>query len=70
MSDYHWIVTFLFWQDPRTEQMTEEALMSLRTGVMLRVKHEVQRMRGEQERWKGTVQEQRKHIYDRHTMLN
>lgn len=56
--------------DPRADQMTEEALMSLRTGVMLRVKHEVQRMRGEQERWKGAVQEQRKHIYDRHTMLN
>lgn len=56
--------------DPRADRMTEEALMSLRTGVMLRVKHEVQRMRGEQERWKGKVLEQRKHIYDRHTILN
>ncbi|ELU18840.1 hypothetical protein CAPTEDRAFT_226754 [Capitella teleta] len=35
-----------------------------------RVKHEVHRLRDEQQRWKGTVSEQRKHIFDRHTMLN
>ena len=39
-------------------------------GVMSRVKHKVCSVRGEQQKWKGTVQEQRKHIYDRHTMLN
>jgi len=37
------------------------------TGVISRVKH---RMAGEQEKWKGTVQNQRKNIYDEHTMLN
>lgn len=41
-----------------------------RGAIMMRVKHEVSRVRGEQQKWKGTVQEQRKHIYDRHTMLN
>jgi len=30
----------------------------------------VNRVKGEQEKWKGTVSEQRKNIYDRHTMLN
>lgn len=39
-------------------------------GVMSRVKNKVCSVRGEQQKWKGTVQEQRKHIYDRHTMLN
>ena len=38
-----------------------------RVSVMSRVRHQV---RGEQQRWKGTVQEQRRHIYDHHTMLN
>lgn len=28
------------------------------------------RMTDEQKKWKGTVQEQRRNIYDRHTMLN
>jgi hypothetical protein len=37
------------------------------SSVMSRVRHQV---RGEQQRWKGAVQEQRKHIYDHHTMLN
>lgn len=41
-----------------------------RVGVMSRVKHEVNRVKGEQEKWKGTVKEQRKIIFDRHTMLN
>ncbi|KAK2160427.1 hypothetical protein LSH36_133g01025 [Paralvinella palmiformis] len=41
-----------------------------RGAIMMRVKHEVSRVRGEQQKWKGTVQEQRRHIYDRHTMLN
>ncbi|XP_013400404.1 putative protein 2 isoform X4 [Lingula anatina] len=30
----------------------------------------VTRVRDTQERWKGTVQEQRKNIFDKHTMLN
>jgi len=38
-----------------------------RVSVMSRVRHQV---RGEQQRWKGAVQEQRRHIYDHHTMLN
>jgi hypothetical protein len=38
--------------------------------LMSRVRQEVDRVRGEQLRWKGTVQEQRRNIYDRHTMLN
>lgn len=38
-----------------------------RASVMSRVRHQV---RGEQQRWKGAVQEQRRHIYDHHTMLN
>jgi len=38
--------------------------------LMTRVKHEVQKVHGEQQKWKGTVQEQRRHIYDAHTMLN
>jgi len=37
------------------------------SGVISRVKH---RMAGEQEKWKGAVQNQRKNIYDEHTMLN
>jgi len=36
-------------------------------GMISRVKH---RVAGEQEKWKGTVQNQRKNIYDEHTMLN
>lgn len=39
-------------------------------GVISRVKTEVRRVHGEAQRWRGTVQEQRRHIYDRHTMLN
>jgi len=38
--------------------------------LMSRVKHEVNRVKGEQAKWKGTVSEQRKNIFDRHTMLN
>ena len=38
-----------------------------RVSMMSRVRHQV---RGEQQRWKGAVQEQRRHIYDHHTMLN
>ena len=35
-----------------------------------RVKYEVNKVKGEQQKWKGTVKEQRRHIYDTHTMLN
>lgn len=38
--------------------------------IMSRVEQEVSRVRGAQEKWKGTVVEQRRNIYDRHTMLN
>lgn len=48
----------------------EEVVLPATPGVMSRVKHKVCSVRGEQQKWKGTVQEQRKHIYDRHTMLN
>jgi TMEM9 len=40
------------------------------SGVISRMKREVRRVHGEAQKWKGTVQEQRKNIYDRHTMLN
>ena len=42
----------------------------VRPTVLSRVKYEVGKVRGEQRKWKGQVQEQRRHIYDRHTMLN
>jgi len=40
------------------------------TGVISRVKHEVNRVRADQQKWKGTVQEQRRNIFDRHIMLD
>lgn len=52
-------------------RMTEMDSRPPRSGdVISRVRHEVRRVQGEQRKWKGTVQEQRKNIYDRHTMLN
>jgi len=39
-------------------------------GVISRVKTEVRRVHGEAQRWRGTVQEQRRHIYDRRILLN
>ncbi|ESO04896.1 hypothetical protein HELRODRAFT_191505 [Helobdella robusta] len=41
-----------------------------RPGVITRVKEEMKKVQGEQERWKDTVDEQRQHIYVKHTMLN
>ena len=35
-----------------------------------RIGHEVSRVRGAQQKWVGQVEEQRKNIFDRHTMLN
>lgn len=60
-------------EQPEAEQRrreVEEVVLPATPGVMSRVKHKVCSVRGEQQKWKGTVQEQRKHIYDRHTMLN
>jgi len=48
----------------------DEVEMAAPPGVISRVKTEVRRVHGEAQRWRGTVQEQRRHIYDRHTMLN
>lgn len=56
---------------PRLQSSSpDEAEMRAPPGVISRVKTEVRRVHGEAQRWRGTVQEQRKHIYDRHTMLN
>jgi len=56
---------------PRCQSSSpDEAEMAAAPGVISRVKTEVRRVHGEAQRWRGTVQEQRRHIYDRHTMLN
>ena len=47
-----------------------EVSPAIQPGMMSRVRHKMRNMAGEQERWKGTVQEQRRNIYDRHNMLN
>lgn len=54
----------------RRSPSPDECDMTAPPGVISRVKTEVRRVHGEAQRWRGTVQEQRKHIYDRHTMLN
>jgi len=70
-SFHAYIVCF---QDTRTvpRHMAEDGVtMSAQPpGVISRVRHKVRTIAGEQEKWKGTVQEQRRNIYDRHNMLN
>lgn len=39
-------------------------------GVFSRVRRKVLGVAGRQEKWKGTVSEQRRNIYDTHSMLN
>lgn len=45
-------------------------ISSTSDGLATRSRAIMTRVRDQQNRWKGTVQEQRKNIYDRHTMLN
>ncbi|KAK7497302.1 hypothetical protein BaRGS_00011346, partial [Batillaria attramentaria] len=51
---------------PRMSQMEP----SERAAHLARQRSIINRVTDEQKRWKGTVQEQRRNIYDRHTMLN
>lgn len=55
-----------FWQDEPTPPMpggAQNQELSARANVLNRVGHQ-------QDKWKRQVREQRRHIYDRHTMLN
>ena len=53
-----------------TQQVDDMGPRARRGPIISRVQHQVNRAKGEQEKWKGTVQEQRRNVYDRHTMLN
>lgn len=41
-----------------------------RPGVIWRVREEMRRVQGQQEKWMGAVEQQRKRIYDTHSFLN
>lgn len=53
-----------------THSRRDAPQMQRRSGIVSRVRMEMSRVKGEQERWKQTVQQQRRNIYDSHTMLN
>ena len=53
-----------------TQHVDDMGPRARRGPIISRVQHQVNRAKGEQEKWKGTVQEQRRNVYDRHTMLN
>ncbi len=54
-----------------TQRVEDDETPRARRGpIISRVQHQVNRAKGEQQKWKGTVQEQRRNVYDRHTMLN
>ena len=53
-----------------TQHLDDIGPRARRGPIISRVQHQVNRAKGEQEKWKGTVQEQRRNVYDRHTMLN
>lgn len=56
--------------DIATERRTVVDTGSIIPGIIYRLKNKMSFVRGEQERWKGAVQEQRDHIYDKRTILN
>ncbi|XP_041353877.1 proton-transporting V-type ATPase complex assembly regulator TMEM9-like isoform X2 [Gigantopelta aegis] len=53
------------------EDLSARRLPQMETSAqLLRQRSILNRVTDEQQRWKGTVQEQRRNIYDRHSMLN
>jgi len=64
---------YLFWQFEDREKVEnsdadgEKARIS---DVFRRFRNKMRFVKGEQQRWKGQVQEQREHIYDKRTILN
>ncbi len=73
---FHWFLIlhcFMLLAEARATIPPEDAGVRARhpgQPILTQVRQQVNKAKGEQEKWKGTVQEQRRNVYDRHNMLN
>lgn len=61
------LTIFSYLQDEHSVTSTAPVISRME---LTRQRSIINRVSDEQKKWKGTVQEQRKNIYDRHSMLN